>query len=114
MINVNNIEELPLGKVEVRTDIQSSIGPFNYFPKYLTQYPQVVTSALADLYAEYNNAFDPLVGKNREWVTDYQHAIGPDGIPNNCLVQIDMVGLPDSYLKTASHLKEAQVREDLR
>lgn len=103
-----------LGEIVTRGDIKSSIGPFHVLPEYRTQYPEAVTRALGGLYAEYNSAFRPLVDANREWDTDYQYCLNPDGTPLNGWVQIDMVGLPDRFLDRADALGEEAVRETLR
>ena len=58
-----------LGSVMEKTDIRSTEGPFLVLPEYRTQYPGTVTRALENLYAEYNQAFAPLVMANREWST---------------------------------------------
>lgn len=108
-------EKAHLGEVTLRTDIESSIGPFRVLPEYRVQYPEAVTQALVDLYAEYNGAFDPLVKANREWDTDYQYAMtGPKGTPANYFVQIDMVGLPDNFLQQSGNYDSAEIREVLR
>lgn len=103
-----------LGRVVLREDIKSSLGPFQIYPEYKTVYPQVVTQALENLYAEYNQAFRKLVVANREWDTDYQYCIASDGTPINSFVQIDMVGLPAGFLVQAENLSEEDVRETLR
>ncbi len=112
-----------LGQIVTRNDIKSLAhspegnlvrAEFKVLPEYKTQYPDVVIKALGNLYAEYNKAFDPLVAANREWETDYQYCFAPDGTPINGWVQIDMVGLPDSFLKKASFFDETQIREALR
>lgn len=104
-----------LGSSRLRTDIATTEGPFHYLSEHKIHYPETVTGALADLYAEYNKAFGPLVETNREWVTDYQYCmLGPDRSPVNFWVQIDMVGLPDDYLLEASRFDQNEVREDLR
>lgn len=104
-----------LGRVVDRTDIRSSMGPFHYLPEYTVPYPETVTKALSEIYAEYNLAFDPLIKANREWDTDYQHGMhGPNRTPSNHFVQIDMIGLPEDYLKTAANLDIDSVREDLK
>lgn len=103
-----------LGPVIEKTDIRSSVGPFLVLPEYETRYPGVVTEALGTLYAEYNEAFRPLVAANREWDTDYRYSLSPDGTPLNCWVQIDMVALPAGFLTAAACLREEDVREVLR
>lgn len=103
-----------LGAVSLREDIKSTLGPFQIYPEYKTTYPQVVTQALENLYAEYNQAFRRLVSTNREWDTDYQYCLAPDGTPINSFVQIDMVGLPAGFLEKAATLREENVREALR
>ncbi len=104
-----------LGPVVTRTDIQSSVGPFLMLPEYRTQYPEVVIRALGELYAEYNAAFQPLVEANREWDTDYQYCLhGENKSSVNYAVQVDMVGLPDSFLQAVAGLSVADVREALR
>lgn len=108
-------ERNQLGAITVRTDIRSSEGPFQYFPDYKIKYPEVVVQAIGDLYAEYNQAFGALADANKEWDTDYQFCFdGPDRKPVNYFVQIDMTGLPATYLKVAANLDPLQVREDLR
>jgi len=113
-INVAEKQTAQLGNVVVRTDIKSSLSPFLVLPEYRTQYPEVVTQALVNLYAEYNRAFNPLVKANREWDTDYQFCMTSNETPINRWVQIDMVGLPDGFMKTATNFNEEDVREALR
>ncbi len=103
-----------LGPVMQREDIKSSLSPFQFFPEYKTTYPQVVVQALENLYAEFNQAFRRLVDANKEWGTDYQYCMAPDGTPVNGWVQIDMVGLPAGFLEGAASLSEEDVRETLR
>lgn len=95
-------EAAPLGVLVERDDLSTTLGPFQYLPEYRTAYPQSVTEALGMLYAEYNDAFDPLVQANREAPTDYQYCVDPQtGRLTNYLVQIDMVGLPQDFLLDA-------------
>lgn len=97
----------------IREDIQSSLGPFRVLPGYKVKYPVSVIRALADLYAEYNRAFAPLIAKNHEWETDYcfcEH----QGQLINFGVQIDMVGLPEEFLRVADTMPIHDVREILR
>ena len=105
---------VPLGQVVERTDIRSSIGPFLHFPEHKTEYPQAATEALGRLYEEYNASFSPLVEANREWDTDYQYCMGPNGMPINYFVQIDMVGLPADYLMSAQQAGTDATEDDLR
>ena len=121
--------KVALGKLVVRTDIQSLvvnqgtepfIRSFQTRPEYQTRYPDVVKAALGNLYREYNSAFTPLVEGtdtaegNREWDTDYMYCLMPDATVNNRWVQIDMVGLPDTFLQKADELGEETVRAALR
>lgn len=87
---------------------------FATFPEFKTEYPPVVINALAQLYDEYNQAFTSLVERNREWPTDYQYAMKPNGTPLNRWVQIDMVGLPVDFLEKAEAMDVDEVRESLR
>lgn len=103
-----------LGEIRLREDIKSTLGPFQIYPEYKTIYSRVVTQALENLYAEYNQAFRRLVVANREWNTDYQYCLASDGTPINSFVQIDMVGLPAGFLAQAQALSEEDVREALR
>lgn len=112
--NIAVPETASLGTVALRTDIKSTLGPFQIYPEYKTAYPQVVIQALESLYAEYNQSFCPLVDANREWDSDYRHALAPDGTPINSFVQIDMVGLPAGFLEQAATLREEDVAEALR
>ncbi len=102
-----------LGNVVERTDIQSSLGPFRTLPDYTTTYPEVVLEAMRNLYNEYNQAFAPLVAANREREMDYQHCMS-GGVPINWCVQIDMVGLPETFLQEAAGMPEEVIREILR
>ena len=102
-----------LGSVLERTDVQSSIGSFHILPKYQIAYPEVVIQALGRLYAEYNQAFIPAMEKNREWNSDYKHCMHA-GLPVNFAVQIDMVGLPESFLQAAESMSVEEVLEILR
>ncbi len=113
-LSIADPEVAPLGLIIPRTDIRSSVGPFLTLPEYRTRYPDVVVEAIGDLYAEYNRAFGPLVEANREWPTDYQYALTPNGTPINGWVQVDMVGLPDRFLAEATNLGRDEVREGLR
>lgn len=107
-------EVADLGTVRLRSDIKSSLGPFKIYPEYKTTYPPVVLQALRNLFAEYNQAFRRLVVANREFDTDYQYCLAPNGTPINSFVQIDMVGLPAGFLEQAEGLREEDVREALR
>lgn len=102
-----------LGGVVERNDIQSSIESFHIMPKYRVSYPEVVVQALGRLYAEYNQAFIPALEKNREWASDYKHCM-QSGLPVNFAVQIDMVGLPESFLQAAEHMSVEEVVEIFR
>lgn len=100
-------------KVEFRRDIPSSLSPFAYLRGYKRFYPGVIIDALSDLYVEYNNAFRPLIEGNRENPTDYQYLLSATGLVIPC-VQIDMVGLPDSFLEQADSISRPAMRELLR
>ncbi len=103
-----------LGSTAENSKIKSNLSPFSVLPGYKIEYPRTVIQALGNLYTEYNCAFRPLVELNREWETDYQYCLQSDGTPINRWVQIDMVGLPTSFLQAASELDESRVREVLR
>lgn len=78
------------------------------------QYPSVVVTALAELFSEYNRQFQPLVEANREFTTDYRYARDANGLFANSFVQIDMLGLPPQFLKSAAQMDPAVVKEVLR
>lgn len=103
-----------LGSVVPREEIRSSLGPFKTLPDYTVVYPTVVVRALCALYGEYNRAFAPLVEANREWVTDYQYCMQDGLTPVNWFVQIDMVGLPKTFLREIAGMPEEVVCEILR
>lgn len=103
-----------LGSAALRTDVKSTIGPFNYLPDWRERYTQPVVGALGSLYAEYNDEFAPLVEANREWPTDYQYCQRPDGGAVNYFVQIDMVGLPPDFLRDAASADPQEVARMLR
>lgn len=89
--------KMALGEVVEKQDIHSSMGPFRFLPTYRRRYPKVVVDALGELYKEYNQSFTSLVEANREWNTDYQYCLSEE-CPVNWAVQIDMMGLSDSFL----------------
>lgn len=103
-----------LGSVVERTDIKSSLGPFRTLPDYITTYPKNVVNALSSLYVEYNRVFTFLVAANREWETDYRYCMVDSNGSTNWCVQIDMVGLPESFLKQTSDMSEETIRNLLR
>lgn len=113
--SVAESERVAVGHVHVRSDIRSSIETFKTLPEYRTAYPDTVKAALGNLFVQYNAAFTSLVEANREWETDYQYVLtGPNGMPQNFLVQIDMMGLPETFLTAAAAMPEPEVRELLR
>lgn len=95
-----------LGSTLQRTDIRSSIGPFNIFNLFRVFYPSFVIDALIQLYTEYNFVFKALLERNREWATDYQYCD-----PVNFGVQIDMKGLKE---KTIAHLSYNDIVDFIR
>jgi hypothetical protein len=103
-----------LGQVRSTSAVPSSLAPFQVLEEHRVHYPQSVTDALGSLYAEYNCAFAGLVKANREWETDYQYAMDPDGMPVNYFAQIDMVGLPPGFLAEAEHMDPEMVKMVLR
>ena len=109
-----NSTRAELGPVVKMEGIKSSLGPFFSLSEHRIRYPETVIRALGELYAEYNQAFGPLVEANREWETDYQFCRFPDGSPVNFGVQVDMVGLPQGFLEDASSMSVDEVREVLR
>ncbi|PKL36384.1 hypothetical protein CVV38_00540 [Candidatus Peregrinibacteria bacterium HGW-Peregrinibacteria-1] len=99
-----------LGPVETRNGLKSSIDHYKIMPEYKVQYPEIVIRALGKIYEEYNQAFVPLIEKNREAESDYESClVGPDGGPVNYAVQIDMVGLPDVFLNMSENLSLDEV-----
>ncbi len=104
-----------LGCMVVKDDIRSSLGPFRILPRYKIVYPNIVVSALANLYDEYNNSFCHLIEKNREWDTDYQYCMRERSpVPVNFGIQIDMVGLSQNLLEVVSSLGVREIQETLR
>ncbi len=91
---------------EIRPEIFQTV-------EYRVEYPQSVIEALFHLYREYNQSFSSLIQQNAEWETDYQHAF-VNGIPVNRWVQIDMVGLPESFLCEAQFYPKDVLVEVLR
>jgi hypothetical protein len=113
-----------LGPVARRTDVESYAydkeeqkykrAEFYYVPEYQRSYPPVVHEALARIYDDYNNSFRRLVEMNREWETDYQYAMSPNGKPLNRWVQIDMVSLPDGFLQEVGGMNVDELVRALR
>lgn len=93
--------------------IELGVRKIEFLPDYRVKYPQSVVDALAILFREYNMAFELLVSENREWDTDYQYAFQRPNSPVNIMVQIDMVGLNDEYLKEAQKMDPVRVAQDL-
>lgn len=105
--------EARLGPIVTRTDIKSSLGPFQTLPEYQVRYPAVVIAALGALYEEYNRAFGPLIEANREWPEDYRFCF-TGKTSSNFAVQIDMVGLSQEFLDAAPTMNSERLREVLR
>ncbi len=101
------------GQAQVE-NLKSSIGSVSVLPEYKIKYPDVVIKALSNIYEEYNREFISLVSANRESEADYQYAHGVEGLPENIMVQIDMIGLPEVFLCAASGRSEPEVREALK
>ncbi len=115
--HVESSAQQELGVVAEKTDIQTSIGPFKFLPDYRITYPRIIIRALGELYEEYNKNFIPLAEANMEWKTDYQYCYRIKGLtPINFAVQVDMVGLPDSFLQIAEdeEISQEEIREILR
>ena len=114
-------ETIHMGEAAVRTDIPSSYGEFQAFPEHRVEYPESVVGALGELFSEYNDAVSSLVDQNVEDPTDYQYlrTTGSDGSEEsggfrNLFIQIDMAGLPESFLETADTLDPDVLKEVLR
>jgi hypothetical protein len=106
-----------LGDIVEREDIKSSIGVVQVLPDYIIRYPKVIIEALSDLYVEYNQAFISDIELNKEWETDYGYCLkirGSAYVPVNFAIQVDMIGLPDSFLMTAESMSLEEVKEILR
>ncbi len=102
-----------LGNIVERRDIKSSMGAFQTLPEYKTIYPQAITRALGELCDEYSSMFVPLVEANREWDSDYRYCM-LCATPISFAVQIDMVGLPQTFLDATASMPVAAIREILR
>jgi hypothetical protein len=94
--------------------VNSSIDGIQTAPHYITQYPESVIRALAELYTEYNQSFKEIVSKNKEAVSDYQYAFPKGDIPKNYFVQIDMQGLSTAFLQQAETASPSEVKEAIR
>lgn len=105
---VTGIHRVDLGNVQIKHDVASTLAPFKFSSEHKPKYPDTVTTALGNIFTEYNEAFKPLVEANREHPTDYQFA------PTNHFVQIDMVGLPDAFLSTAANLPVQDVQDIMK
>lgn len=103
-----------LGNVVIKDDIKSTVGPFQIFANHKISYPATVTQVLIDIYREYNAAFSPLIERNREWSSDYQYCFSAEQTPINRWVQIDMVGLPYSFLDIAEGYSVKDVRAAIK
>jgi hypothetical protein len=112
--HVEAVETTALGTVQEATHIKSSLSPFLHLPTYKIHYPENVTRVLENVYEEYNEAFTPLVSANQEWESDYRFARNDRGTPINRWVQVDMVGLPKSFLQKAEDFSEDEIRNLLK
>ncbi len=102
-----------LSTIVERSNIRSSIGSFRVFPEYTTTYPKSVVETLFEIYKEYNRAFIPLVVKNREWEADYRFCFAEDELVNY-LVQVDMAGLTNRFLRDVDTMSESDVTNVVR
>jgi len=93
--------------------IELGVRTLEFLEGYKIKYPQSVVNALGILFNEYNQAFKPLIGANREWNTDYQYCF-QNGVPTNCMVQIDMVGLDREFLERAKNMDPGIIADELR
>lgn len=100
-----------LGKI-VRRNLQSSLHA-STFSNHTVSYPEEIVKALAKIYKEYNEAFFPLVEKNREWPTDYRYCF-PFGKSINWAVQIDMRGLPRAFLEDISKFSQEELEKIIK
>lgn len=92
-------EAVDVGPLEMVSSIPSTIEGFNVLPEYEISLPESVTSALGTLATRYNQAFsDKVMLGHVEEDSDYQHTKNPDGPYSSTFYQIDMAGLPSSFL----------------
>lgn len=99
--------------VEKRTNIRSTLSPFWVASGCTIKYPDLILQALGRLYKDYNQSFTSLVEKNREWHSDYQYCMEPEG-PISFAVQIDMAGISNEFMRETSEMPLDQVRGVLR
>lgn len=102
-----------LGPASIRTGLEIGVPDPNIFPEYRIYYPEVVVQALANLFDEYNEAFEELALRNGEDAQAYRYNY-QGSTPVNHFVQIDMMGLPEDFLARASQSSVESVQEVLR
>ena len=77
-----------LGPTISRTDIPSSLGPFDVMPEYKTKYPETVIQALTNLYREYNQAFVRLLRRIVSGIPTINTAWGQTARPPTILYKL--------------------------
>jgi hypothetical protein len=102
-----------LGSMSIRSGLHIGIPEPKIFSEYRVYYPEVVVQALANLFEEYNDAFEDLALKNAEDAQAYRYNY-ENGAAVNHFVQIDMMGLPEEFLARASQSSVEAVQEVLR
>lgn len=108
------VEYQYLGLLKQRTDICSDKPFFLLYPEYKIEYPRVIPEGLSIALSRYNNEMTRQVDLNREGIYDYRYAMnGPNNTAVNNLVQVDMVGLPTSFLQNASRYTPSQMADIL-
>jgi hypothetical protein len=112
--SVNTPAMEPMGDITLKSDLESTEGPFKVLHTYKPKYPASVTQAISNIYQEYNHAFTDLVRLNMEAQTDYKYNLTPSGTPVNRWVQVDMVGLPDNFLRIADDLDPAALTQVIK
>lgn len=97
---VGETEQRNLGPITERHDIASTLVPFQTLPHADIQYPEALKEALHDVLDEHDATLQATIQENLEWPDDdYQHIRTSDGQYFNPFAQIDIRGLPESFLQ---------------
>jgi len=105
-----------LGELITRTDIPSTLGPFEYAPNCEVRYPPKVTIALGELVEKHAQIFSRFVPGNTEGDEQaYQHCIrAADGSVTEPFFQVDIAGLSREFLVGANTISAEKVTKTLR
>lgn len=109
-------EVINLGEIITRTDIPSTLGPFEFAPNCEVRFPPEVIKTLGERVEEHARVFSKFVPENTEGnQLAYQHCVRTvDGCVTEPFFQVDIAGLSHDFLAGASTVDQEEVARILR